>query len=108
MTNISDTNIGETGGLTIEHVERAAAFNKRVNANVAKIRDASKQLQRCANRKLYAYDEQDVATILAEARNAIDELEAAFRRASEAPARNAPWDLSIAKRARQAQQTDGR
>lgn len=102
MSNINETTVRETGGLTVEHVQRAGAFNKRVNANVAKIRDASKQLQRCANRKLYAYDEQDVATILDEARRAIDELEAAFRRASEAPARNAPWDLSIAKRARAA------
>ena len=87
-------------GLTVDYVERTAAFNKRVNANVAKARDAAKQLSRCANRKLYAYDTDDAETLLAELERCGAEVREAFERAQDAPARNAPWELAIAKRAR--------
>lgn len=98
--SISDCSTQEPG-LTVEHVQRKAAFVKRVNSNINKFRDGSKQLARCANRNLYSYDRADVETILAELRRSVDEVEAAFRRVDETPARNASWDLTIAKRARQ-------
>lgn len=100
---ISDCSSHDDQPLTVEHVERRAAFTKRVNANIGKFRDGGKQLARCSQRKLYAYDQDDVATILAEMRRCVEEVEIAFRKANEAPARNAPWDLTIAKRQRETQ-----
>ena len=105
---ISDSPAHDASDLTVEHVERAAAFNKRVDANVAKFRDGAKQLARCANRGIYHYDDNDIATILEELRRCTDEVAEAFRKATDAPARNAPWELSIAKRQRQTRVADAR
>lgn len=95
---ISDCSTHDDQPLTVEHVERRAAFAKRVNSNVAKFRDGSKQLVRCANRNLYSYDRADIDTVVAELRRCVDEVEVAFRKVDEAPARNAPWDVTIEKR----------
>lgn len=95
---ISDCSTSDDTPLTVEHVERRSAFAKRVNANIAKFRDGAKQMSRCANRRYYSYDRDDVATILAEMRRCVEEVEVAFRRVDEEPARNANWDITIEKR----------
>lgn len=68
-----------TTGLTIEYVERREKFKKRAEANLnKKVLDGLKQLSRCANRKIYAYDEQQVERIFTTIETALVEARKAF------------------------------
>jgi hypothetical protein len=69
-----------TEDLTIDYVERRAKFKKRAESNLnKKVLDGFKQLQRCANRNRYAYDEQQVEKILLEIKQGLADLERTFR-----------------------------
>jgi hypothetical protein len=67
-----------TADLTTEYIEKRAKFKKRAESNLNRGLDVFKQLQRCANRKIYAYDEAQVGKILFELRRGLDEVEKAF------------------------------
>lgn len=68
-----------TTDLTIDYVERRAKFKRRAESNLnKKVLDGFKQLQRCANRSRYAYDDQQVEKILLEIRQGVTDLERAF------------------------------
>lgn len=78
-----------TTGLTMDYIERRAKFKKRAEANLnKKVLDGLKQLQRCANRRIYAYDEQQTEKIMTEIRNAVSDLERTFR---EQGVEGRPW-----------------
>jgi ribosome biogenesis protein Nip4 len=50
-----------TSDLTTDYIERRAKFKKRAETNLnRKVLDGLKQIGRCSNRKIYAYDEQQV------------------------------------------------
>lgn len=52
---------GTTGDLTMDYIERRAKFKKRAESNLnGKVLEGLKQLGRCANRKIYAYDDEQV------------------------------------------------
>lgn len=49
----------EVSDLTTDYIERRRKFKKRAETNLNnKVLDGLKQIGRCANRKIYAYDEQ--------------------------------------------------
>ena len=101
------TQIDPEVGLTADYVERSRKFHLRVNANVAKVRDAAKQLGRCANKGIYAWQPEDAQTIIEELEANVAAVREAFERTTDEPARNAPWDLTTAKRARAAHRDRG-
>ena len=69
-----------TENLTTEYIERRAKFKKRAESNLnKKVLDGFKQLQRCANRNRYAYDEQQVEKVLLEIKQGLADLERTFR-----------------------------
>ena len=79
----------QSDGLTMDYIERRAKFKKRAEHNLnVKILDGLKQLKRCANRNIYAYDEQQVEKILAEIKNAVSDAERHFR---EQGVEGRPW-----------------
>jgi hypothetical protein len=66
--------------LTLDYVEKRAKFKKRAEYNLnKKILDGFKQLQRCANRSRYAYDEQQVEKMVLELKQGVADVERAFR-----------------------------
>jgi hypothetical protein len=66
--------------LTIDYVEKRAKFKKRAEYNLnKKILDGFKQLQRCANRSRYAYDEQQTEKLMLEIKQGVADVERAFR-----------------------------
>jgi hypothetical protein len=75
--------------LTIEYVERRAKFKKRAEYNLnRKVLDGFKQLTRCANRRIYAYDEEQVSRLLLELKQGLGEVERAFH---DAGGEGAKW-----------------
>jgi len=67
-----------TKDLTMDYVERRSKFKKRAEGNLNRALNSFKQLQRCANRNIYAYDDKQIETIVAELRRGVDEVERAF------------------------------
>lgn len=69
----------DEGGLTLEYIERRNKFKKRVETNLNnKVLDGLKQLGRCANRNIYAYDEKQVERLFLEIDTAVAEMKRAF------------------------------
>lgn len=69
----------ETADLTTEYLEKRAKFKRRAESNLNRCLDNYKQLKRCANRRIYAYDEQQIEKLVAELRRGVDEVERTFR-----------------------------
>jgi hypothetical protein len=69
----------ETTDLTTAYIEKRAKFKRRAEANLnRKVLHGLKQLERCANGKIYAYDEQQVERIFSEIDLAVAEAKKAF------------------------------
>ena len=72
----------EQSNLTMQYIERRAAFKKRAESNLnKKVLDGLKQLSRCANRRIYAYDDEQVAKIMLEIKQAVADLDRTFAEA---------------------------
>lgn len=68
-----------TTDLTAEYVTKRAKFKKRAEANLnKKVLHGLKQLQRCANRRIYAYDEKQVETLVFQIEVALAEVKKAY------------------------------
>ena len=68
--------------LTMDYIERRAAFKKRAESNLnKKVLDGLKQLSRCAQSKIYAHDEQQVEKIMLEIKQAVADLDRTFTEA---------------------------
>jgi hypothetical protein len=69
----------QTTDLTTAYIERRAKFKKRAESNLnKKVLDGLRQLGRCANRKIYAYDEQQVETMISQIELALAEMKKAY------------------------------
>lgn len=69
----------DTVALTTDYIERRAKFKRRAEANLnRKVLDGLKQLGRCANRKIYAYDEAQVETMILKIETALAEMKRAY------------------------------
>lgn len=68
-----------TTDLTAEYLTRRAKFKKRAESNLNnKILDGLKQLERCANRKIYAYEDEAVERMFTEIETAVLAARKAF------------------------------
>jgi ribosome biogenesis protein Nip4 len=68
-----------TADLTTDYIEKRAKFKKRAEANLnKKVLEGLKQLGRCANRKIYAYDEQQVEKLFTQIEAAVIEARKSF------------------------------
>lgn len=80
----------QTTDLTTAYIEKRAKFKRRAETNLNnKVLDGLKQLGRCANRRIYAYDEQQVETIISQVELALAEMKRAY--AEQAGERGKPW-----------------
>ena len=69
-----------TADMTIDYVARRAKFKKRAEYNLnKKVLDGLKQLTRCANPRIYAYDQEQVGKLLLEIKQSLADVERAFR-----------------------------
>ena len=65
--------------LTTEYLEKRAKFKKRAESNLnKKVLDGLKQLERCANQKIYAYENEAVDRMFTEIESAVLEARRAF------------------------------
>jgi hypothetical protein len=61
-----------TADLTAEYLEKRGKFKKRAESNLnKKVLDGLKQLERCANRKIYAYEDEAVERMFTEVEAAV-------------------------------------
>lgn len=61
--------------LTTDYIEKRSKFKRRAEGNLNnKVLNGLKQLGRCANRRIYAYDEQQVEKMFTEIDSAVLEL----------------------------------
>lgn len=74
----------DTIDLTTEYLEKRAKFKRRAESNLNRCLYNYKQLKRCANRRIYAYDEQQIEKLLTKLRDGVDEVERAFRQGEPA------------------------
>lgn len=69
----------ETTDLTAEYITKRAKFKKRAEANLnKKILDGLKQLERCSNRKIYAYEDEAIERMFTEIETAVLAARKAF------------------------------
>jgi hypothetical protein len=80
----------ETTDLTMEYLSKRAKFKKRAESNLnKKVLDGLKQLERCANRKIYAYEDEAVERMFNEIETAVLTARKAF--ASDAGESKRRW-----------------
>lgn len=71
--------MNDTTNLTTEYIEKRAKFKKRAESNLnKKVLDGLKQLERCANRKIYAYEDETVDRMFTEIEAAVLAARKAF------------------------------
>lgn len=74
------------GDVVIEHVERVAKFKKTAEGRLNAVIRGLRLLERCANRRTYAYNNEQVEKMFAAIREQLDSCEKAYR--AEERARN--------------------
>ncbi len=68
-----------TNDLTVEYLTKRAKFKKRAESNLnKKVLDGLKQLERCSNRRIYAYEDETVERMFTEIEAAMIAARKAF------------------------------